>query len=204
MVRGFFRIVFGYLLAVLVAGAVQVMFALPPTELASLSGDALLDRLSLLGVYSLGAATHSAIFALVFALVAIALAEWQAVRHAGYYMMTGLAIALAGFLAQYASENAIQPTIVNTYAMIAYCITGLLAGTVYWAFAGSRAGRRLDHTLQPAPDRTETPAAGNTGTPGTAASSTAASGTAAGAPATTASVPSTHGPGGRPKPLQVA
>lgn len=194
MVRGFFRIVFGYVLAMLAAGVVQVLFALPPAELANLSRDAALDRLSLLGVYSLAAATHSAIFALVFAVVAIALAEWQSVRNAAYYMMSGLAIALAGFLAQYASENATQPTIVNTYAMLAYCTTGLVAGLVYWAFAGGRAGR--SSSVDPLPDTERSARTTPTTDPADAT-------TAATTPPTT-SVPATRGPGGRPKPLQVA
>lgn len=190
IVRSFFRILLGYVLAMVAAGVVQVLFAFPPTSLAGLGGDALFDRLSVLGVYSLAAATHSALFALVFALVAIALAEWQGVRNALYYMMTGVAIALAGFLAQYASENAAQPTIVNTYAMLAYCVTGLVAGMVYWAFAGTHAGRRSGQkpgngaaarSKPTAPSGTKTPARTDTGT----------------------SVPSTHGPG-RPKPLHVA
>lgn len=196
IVRSFFRILLGYVLAVLAAGVVQVLFAMPPAALLELSGDALAGRLSVLGIYSLAAATHTAIFALVFALVAIALAEWQAVRSATYYLMAGLAIALAGFLAQYASENATQPTIVNTYAMLAYAVAGLSAGLVYWAFAGSRAGGR---SAPHAPDGGSDDGAGDdTGPPRPGSKydmlRTAPAGT---------SVPTTH-PAGRPKPLQVA
>lgn len=187
-VRGFLRIVVGYVLAMLIAGLVQVLFALPPTELASLSGDALIARASLLGIYVLAAATHSAIFAVVFAAVAIALAEWQRVRNALYYVMTGIAIALAGFLAQYASENAAQPTIVNTYALLAYVVTGAIAGAVYWAFSGNRAGGRSDNIDDTPPGDGET----ITEKRGQAQDKTSAT-----------SVPVTHR-GGRPKPLQVA
>lgn len=193
IVRSFFRILLGYVLAVLAAGVVQVLFAMPPAALLDLSGDALAGRLSLLGIYSLAAATHTAIFALVFALVAIALAEWQAVRSATYYLMAGLAIALAGFLAQYASENATQPTIVNTYAMLAYVVAGLSAGLVYWAFAGSRAGGRS------APDGGSDDEAGDDTDPPRPGAKYDMLRTA---PAST-SVPTTH-PAGRPKPLQVA
>lgn len=179
-VRGFLRIVLGYVLAVLAAGLTQVLFALPPTELASLSGDALIARLSLLGIYALAASTHAAIFAVVFAAVAIALAEWQRVRNAFFYIMTGAAIALAGFLAQYASENAAQPTIVNTYALLAYVVTGVIAGAVYWAFSGNRAG---GHDALP-------PGDGDMREPVQESSSST-------------SVPVTHR-SARPKPLQVA
>ncbi len=199
MVRGFLRVVTGFVLAVLVAGLVQVLFARPPVDLAGLPQAELLERLESRGILTLAIATHSAIFSSLFALLAIMVAEWLRVRSAVYYAFTGLAIGLAGFLAQFASENAAQPTIVNTYALIAYATTGLVAGLAYWLFAGRRAGRRK----KTEPESTQPPTKGSEKAPQSEpTTSTTVTKPLQGTSPTT-SVPTTHGPGST-KSLEVA
>ena len=140
--RRLFRIMFGFIAAMLAAGAMQVMFALPPAEVMALDEAARADRLFEMGALILRAATHSAIFCIGLAPVAILIGELQRLRGWTYYTVAGIIISLGGFLAEYASENAAQPTIVNTYALIAFTTTGAVGGFIYWMMSGRNAGRR--------------------------------------------------------------
>lgn len=141
MILTVLRVLLGYFLASLAAGLVLVGFVVTPLDLLSLSGEALVERLGSAGLLALAAATHAAIFASPFAALAVLIGEWQRYREGAYYGVVGIAIGLAGFFAQHASEPAGSPTIVNTYAFAAYVTAGLVAGLVYWRFSG-RYGRR--------------------------------------------------------------
>jgi hypothetical protein len=137
------RILFGFVAAMLAAAVSEVLFALPLSELFTMDDEAArIDRLIEMGGLVLSAATHSAIFSAGFAPFAILIAEWQRLCHWSYYVFIGVLIALGGFLAQYASENALNPTVLNNYALIAFITTGAVGGLVYWVFSGHNAGRR--------------------------------------------------------------
>lgn len=140
--RRFLRIVIGFVTAMLAAGVSVVSFALPPSELVAMDEAARASRLIEMGGLVLRSATHSAIFSAGFALIAIVIAEWQNLREWTYYAVVGIIIASGGFLAQYASENAVEPTILNNYALIAFMTTGAVGGLVYWMISGRHAGRR--------------------------------------------------------------
>ena len=94
------------------------------------------------GTLSLLAATHSAIFAAPFALIALVIAEWRCIRSWVYYATVGILIAFAGFGAEYLNEVGGQPSIVNSYAMRAYLAVGFLGGIAYWLAVGRRTGGR--------------------------------------------------------------
>jgi len=130
------RGILGFATAVLVAGAVQVLFVAGPDIAAGL------DRLESLGLLALLAATQSAVFSAPFALIAAVLAGWQSVRSVLFYAAAGLVIGLAGFFAQFAGEAGPE-TILNRYALTAYLVSGLAAGLAYWyvAVPKSRAAR---------------------------------------------------------------
>jgi hypothetical protein len=136
MLLAMLRVLIGFLLACLVAGTVQVAFALGPSFVSTLTnpeGRAL--------EWILLTATHSAVFAAPFALIAASIAEWQSFRSIFIHAAWAVAIALAGFAAQYQSELPGQPaTIANTYALATYGTTGLLAGIAYWLASGRFAG----------------------------------------------------------------
>lgn len=134
------RVIFGFIVACLIAGLTSVAFVVTPADLATLPPDALSERLGNAGVLSLLAATHSAIFAFPFALLAIFIGEWARMRSWIYYMIAGVAIALGGFAAVYLNEVAGQPSIVNEYALRAFLAIGILGGFAYWLVAGRRAG----------------------------------------------------------------
>jgi hypothetical protein len=134
------RVLFGFIVACLVAGLTTVAFVVTPADLATLPADAWSERLGNAGVLSLLAATHSAIFAFPFAIVAIVIGEWARVRSWIYYAIAGLAIALGGFAAVYLNEAAGQLSIVNEYALRAFLAVGILSGLAYWLVAGRRAG----------------------------------------------------------------
>lgn len=156
-----FRVLLGLLVAALAAGLVLVAFVVTPADLAALSGEALTERLVSAGLLALAVATHSAIFAAPFALLAIVVGEWLGLRRLAYYALIGGAIGVAGFLAQHASEAATaEATVLNTYAAAAYVTAGLVAGIVYWAMSG-RYGHRRQRPSTPAVEA-GTPASGST------------------------------------------
>jgi hypothetical protein len=140
MLLSLVRVVFGFALACLAAGLVQVLFVLTPAEFAGLPAHAMIERAQGAGTLMLLAATQSAVFAMPFALVAAGLGEWQGIRSWIYYASGGIGIALAGFLTQLAGESG-GKTVVNGYALGAFLAAGLIAGLVYWAVAGRKACR---------------------------------------------------------------
>ena len=138
------RILVGFIVACLVAGAVTAAFVITPSDVAALPDDLRPERLNNAGVLSLLAATHSAIFSFPFALLVIGFAEWRAIRSWLYYVIAGIVIALGGFGAEYLVEAGTQPSIVNDYAARAFLCVGFAGGLAYWLVAGRVAGRRSD------------------------------------------------------------
>lgn len=158
------RVLFGFLIGCVVAGLVIVGFVMPPSELLALPDSVMYDRLGNGGMLILVAATQSVVFAAPFALVAAAIAEWQSFRSLFFYLFVGLAISFGGFVAIYASELAKEPSIANGYAMMAYGLSGLAAGSVYWLLAGRFAGDAIDEdepltTVAMSPPKPTRPAA---------------------------------------------
>ncbi len=130
MLVSLIRFILGFVAAVLVAGAVQVAFVAGADLMAGASA----SRLESLGLLVLLAATQSAVFSAPFAILAAVVAASQPVRSALYFAAVGLAIALAGFFAQYAGEAG-PDTILNRYALTAYVASGIAAGLAYWYVA---------------------------------------------------------------------
>jgi hypothetical protein len=138
MIGRIIRVIFGFALACLAAGLTVVLFVYTPLELVDLQS----ERLSEVGLLSLAAATHSAVFAAPFALIGAGFGEWQRIGSWMYYVLVAIAIATIGFLAQFWTETQGEASIVNNYAVTAFLLTGFVAGFVYWLFAGRSAGRR--------------------------------------------------------------
>jgi hypothetical protein len=166
MLGHIFRVVFGLVLACLAAGLTLVLFVYTPLELAGLTANAAASRLGEAGVLALAAATHAGVFSAPFALVGVAFGEWRSLRSPAYYALLGVAIAAAGFFAQYHSEAAGDLSILNTYALSAFALTGLIGGLVYWLGAGRHAGGRprqqaatVNANAAAAPPDPDTPAA---------------------------------------------
>lgn len=130
MIVAIVRFILGFVAAVLIAGLVQVLFV------AGVDGLAFADeaRLESLGMLALLAATQAAVFAAPFAIVAAIVSSWLPVRSVLFFGGAGLAIALAGFAAQFIGEMG-DGTILNRYALAAYAASGLAAGLVYWLVA---------------------------------------------------------------------
>lgn len=139
MIGSLFRVLFAFAVACLVAGLVQVLFVSPPSELIKLDSDVMLEKLAGLGWLTLLVATQSAFFAAPFALVAVAIAEWQGLRSWIFYALAGLAIAVAGFMVLHMGEGPAR-TLVHDYALRAFLTTGVLAGFAYWLAGGRGAG----------------------------------------------------------------
>ncbi len=133
MVKGMLRVIFGFAVACLAAGLAMVLFVYTPLELAT---EHATDRMLEAGLLALAAATHSAVFAAPFALIGAAFGEWQRIASWLYYALVGVAIACVGFLAQFWTEADGEASIVNSYAMTAFIVTGFVAGVVYWLLAG--------------------------------------------------------------------
>ena len=136
MIGRIIRVLIGFALAALAAGLTKVLFAITPAQLASLPADVMYDRLGKVGEWALLAATHSAIFAAPFALVGAAIGEWRRIKDWSYYALVAMAISIVGYLAQFSSEAAGNPTVINNYALTAFLTTGFVSGLVYWLFSG--------------------------------------------------------------------
>ncbi|MCB1511785.1 MAG: hypothetical protein KDJ36_12860 [Hyphomicrobiaceae bacterium] len=147
ILRTLFKVLIGFVLACLTAALVQVLYVSPPTQLASAPSNELASLAEHTLTLVLSVATHFALFSLAFALIAAGIAEWLGVRSLGYWLTIGVGIALLGFFAQYSSEVAGQPTILNNYALQSFMTAGFFGGFVYWLIAGKRAGARYpqDH-----------------------------------------------------------
>ncbi|HUS95793.1 MAG TPA: hypothetical protein VMX97_03535 [Hyphomicrobiaceae bacterium] len=134
------RVLIGFLAASLVAGAVQVLFALTPAELLSAPSSYWSDGALLL----LGTTTVSAMFAAPFLLISAFFSELQGIRSFAYHALIGIAIAISGHALLYSGQTINEPSIVNSYALAAYLTTGFAAGITYWLVAGRLAyGKRL-------------------------------------------------------------
>jgi hypothetical protein len=129
-----FRMVLGFALACLAAGLTLVLFVYTPVELAGVAG----ARFGEAALLTLAAATQAAMFSAPLAFVALVFAEWQRLRSPAYYALAGVAIAALGFWAQYRSEAAGDLSILNTYALSAFALTGMVGGLSYWLCAGRR------------------------------------------------------------------
>ena len=124
------RVLTGFLIACIAAALTKVAFAHNVGELGTIPA-----------VRPLLIATHVAIFASPFALVAIAIGEWQRIRDWVYYALSGIAISLAGLAAQYSSESSTPlATILNSHAAKAFLTAGFIGGVMYWLFSGRHAG----------------------------------------------------------------
>ena len=138
MIIGMLRVVVGFVVACVAAGLAMVLFVYTPLELATQHAG---DRVSEAGLLALAAATHSAVFAAPFALIAAVFAEWQRIGSWLYYTLVGVGIAAVGFAAQSWTESGGQGegSILNSYAVTAFIVTGFVAGVVYWLVAGRSA-----------------------------------------------------------------
>jgi hypothetical protein len=130
------RVLFGFALASIAAGLTMVLFVTTPVELVNAPAGSTVDLLTANGMLALAAATHCAVFAAPFALLAAAIGEWRGRSHWLYYALAGIVIAGLGFLVQHWSEGGGQTTILNNYALAAFLTTGFVAGMVYWLFSG--------------------------------------------------------------------
>jgi hypothetical protein len=126
----------GFLLACISGAAVQVLFVLPPTELMQSPS----ELPSAAGIWLLLTAIHAAAIAAPFVLIGAILSEKYAARGLGYYLLAGMIFGLALFLARYATNLSSIPKQVVQYVLIATLCSGLIAGLMYWAIAGRRAG----------------------------------------------------------------
>lgn len=143
------RVLFGFIIACLVAGAATVAFVVTPADIAGLPAEVQPERLGNAGLLALLAATHSALFAFPFALLAIGTAELLRIRAWLYYVLAGLAISMGGFSAVYLNEVPGQPSILNNYALATFLTVGVLSGLAYWLVAGRCAGGRRSGPAEP-------------------------------------------------------
>ena len=138
MLGRIFRVVIGFALASLAAGLTLVLFVYTPVELAGAAGNAAGARFGEAGLLALAAATQVALFAAPFALIAVLAATWRRLNRPAYFALAGIAIAGVGFWAQYRSEAAGELSILNSYALSAFALTGLVGGLVFWLCAAER------------------------------------------------------------------
>ena len=139
MFAALFRIVFGLLIASLIGGATQVVFALTPNELI-VAGE---ERWGYATAWTLQSFIVTLIFAAPLVFVIGIFAEWQGIRSFAFYLIAGIFVALAGFAVLYSGEGPQDPTLAKSYAIAAYLTTGFMSGLAYWLVSGRFAGGRL-------------------------------------------------------------
>lgn len=140
MVGRLLRVLIGFLIACFGAGLTMVMFVLTPSELFGLPPDVASDRLGKATELAAFVGVQTALFAAPFALVTAAVGEALRNRNWTFYTLSGLIMAVLGFLAQHSTEQAGQPTIVNNYALTAFVTAGFVGGLLYWLLSGRQAG----------------------------------------------------------------
>jgi hypothetical protein len=133
MIGRVLRVIFGFVAACLAAGLTMVLFVYTPLEIVT---EAIADRANEVVLLSLAAATHSAVFSAPFALIGAVLGEWWRIGSWLYYALVAVAIAAVGFLAQFWPEGGMESGLLNSYAVTAFVVTGLVSGIVYWLVAG--------------------------------------------------------------------
>lgn len=158
------RVLIGFVLACLAAGATLVFFIYTPAELASLPSDIARDRMSEGGVFALAVATHTASFAALPTLIGVVFAEVRKIASWTFYVLVGVAIAVMGFLAQHFSEAPEQASILNNYALTAFLTAGFVGGLVYWLISGRFVAKQKS-PLKPDAGRPASPAPPAGGTP---------------------------------------
>ena len=137
----FFRVVIGFAAACLAAAYTKLLFAITPAELSALPADQAADRIAWIADKGWQFAILFGLFALPFAIVALAIAEWRGLRSWTYYALVALGIALVGYVAQWQSETSnVAFTVVANYALTSFLTTGFMAGLFYWLFSGRLAG----------------------------------------------------------------
>jgi hypothetical protein len=151
MISRVFRVLIGLVLACLAAGLTLVFFVESPLEVIE-AGSNKANEVALL---ALATATQAAIFAAPFALLTAVIGEWRGIGSSLFYALAGLAIAGIGFLAQIQAQGSEEASLAHAYAIVAFLVTGTVAGLVYWACAG-----RLARRAPSAPRQVEAPPAG--------------------------------------------
>ncbi len=135
------RVLFGFALASLAAAATLVLFVYTPAELASLPSGMGADRTAEAALFALAVTPHVAAFAAIPSLIGILFGEGRSISGWSYYVLTGIAVAVLGFLAQHFSETPGQTTILHNYALAAFLAAGFVGGLTYWLFSGRYAAR---------------------------------------------------------------
>lgn len=128
------RVACGFAAACIAAGAMQTLFVVDPSALTG-SAETAMGA----GLLMTMAATQAAVFALPFAAIAVALTEWLAWRGVLTFVLLGIAIALTAYVVAVAGETG-GPTLLNDTALRAFLVSGAVAGWIYWAVAGRKAG----------------------------------------------------------------
>jgi outer membrane protein OmpA-like peptidoglycan-associated protein len=138
MLRVVLRIVAGFVLALLAAALVGMLFDLPFAA-GSFGFEPPAQRLIRWALPLLP-------FAIPAGLFAILAAESQRWRHWYYWAPAGVLIGLLGFLFLTSHGAAARPAFLSGKAMVGLAAMGLAGGHVYWWIAGHRAGL-LSHMI---------------------------------------------------------
>ena len=138
--RRFLRVLIGFAAACVAASTTALLFAVTPAELFALPWDAAVDRIGWIADTSWKLAILFAMVAVLPALPAILSGERRTVRGWRYYALIGMGIAIVGYGAQAITTLTSTPLMAVAYTALAYSMTGVVAGSIYWMIAGRLAG----------------------------------------------------------------
>ncbi len=136
MLRSALRVLVGFAVASLVAGATQVLFVVDPAGIFASRESA-----AAAGLLTAMAATQAATFALPFAVIAVGVSELFALRGWLTFTIWGVLIALSAYATVVAGEGG-DVSLRTSYALWAFVASGAAAGFTYWLLAGRAAGKR--------------------------------------------------------------
>ena len=118
----------------------MLLFAVTPAELLNATSEAAAERVAWLADLGWKIGILFGLFALPFALVALAVAELRGLRRWWFYVGLAVFIAAIGFVIQLGSTLQDSPAGVGLYALAAHLTTAIVAGTTYWLVSGRWAG----------------------------------------------------------------
>jgi hypothetical protein len=142
MFRSVLRIVSGYAVACLAAGATLTAFVVEPGVYTQAPETAAAG-----GLLIAMAATQTAIFALPFAAIGVPLSEWFRWRGWLTYVLLGTGISMTAYGVAIVGEAG-RATLWNDYAFKAFLAAGVTGGLSYWLVAGRNAGGPGSRRLQ--------------------------------------------------------
>ncbi len=139
------RVSVGFVLSIIVASTIQVLFVLLPTDQFTLIGADWSEMWTWL-LWIVETSWFYGAFAFLPAVALIFISEATSIRSLSFYVLASLAVAVGGF-AYLARTGTTVPSFVVTFTIAAFLVSGIAAGFAYWLISGQFAGKRRSDSM---------------------------------------------------------